>query len=167
MLLFCFGRMLRQRLKIEMTILFLCTEDDLSYRPLSYAQAFRRRGIPVVCVEKGFPVNGDLQDCLRLCPERPSLIIHPEAASPYLPSGLTEVDIPTACFQVDTYAYTRRRIAWSMLFDHVFVSHPGYDAEFRTAGHPAAHFIPHAVDAELFAGQELERTFEVGWVGQV
>jgi len=54
-----------------------------------------------------------------------------------------------------------------MLFDHVFVSHPGYDTEFRTAGHPAAHFIPHAVDAELFAGQELERTFEVGWVGQV
>ena len=53
MLLFCFGRVLRQRLKVEMMILFLCTEDDLSYRPLSYAQAFRRRGIPVVCVEKG------------------------------------------------------------------------------------------------------------------
>jgi hypothetical protein len=77
------------------------------------------------------------------------------------------VGIPTACFQVDTYAYTRRRIAWSMLFDHVCVFHPGYDVEFRKAGHPGAHLIPHAVDGELFAGKELERTFEVGWVGQI
>lgn len=148
-------------------ILFLCTEDDLWHRPFSYAQAFRRRGIRVVCVEKGFPFNGNLQDCLRLCPERPSLILHPEAASPYLPLGLACVDIPTACFQVDTYAYTNRRIAWSMLFDHVFALHPGYDVEFRKAGHPGAHFLPHAVDAELFADKELARGFDVGWVGQV
>ena len=148
-------------------ILFLCTDDDLWHRPSAYAQAFRRRGIPVVCLRKGFPVNGDLQECLRLCPERPSLILHPEAVSAYLPWGLTEVDIPTACFQVDTYAYTSRRIAWSMLFDYVFVFHPAYDIEFRRAGHSGAQFISHAVDAELFAGKELERIFEVGWVGQV
>lgn len=149
-----------------MTILFLCTEEDLQYRPCSYAQAFRRQDIRVVCVKRGFPFNGDLQDCLSLCPERPSLILHPEAVSPYLPSGLAEVDIPTACCQIDTYAYTRRRIAWSMLFDHVFVFHPGYDVEFRKAGHPGAHLLPHAVDTEHFAKKELERNYEVGWVGQ-
>lgn len=118
-------------------------------------------------MERSFPFNVDLRDCLKLCPERPSLILQPETASPYLPSGLTEVDIPTACFQVDTYAYTQRRIAWSMLFDHVFVYHPGYDIKFRKSGHPGAHFIPHAVDTEPFAGEELERAFEVGWVGQI
>ena len=150
-----------------MMILFLCTDDDLFHRPSSYAHAFRRLGISVVCVRSGSPVNVELQECLRLSPERPSLILHPEAASPYLPWGLSEVDIPTACFQVDTYAYTRRRIAWSMLFDHVFALHPGYDVEFRKAGHPGAHFLPHAVDAELFADKELERNYEVGWVGQV
>jgi hypothetical protein len=150
-----------------MTILFLCLEEDLWHRLASYAQAFRRRGIRVVCLERGFSFNGDLQDCLKLCPERPSLILQPEAGSPYLPWGLTEIDVPTASLQIDTYAYTRRRIAWSMLFDHVFVFHPGYDVEFQKAGHPGAHFISHAVDTELFAGKELERTFEVGWVGQV
>lgn len=150
-----------------MTILFLCPKEELRHRLASYAQAFRKRGIRVVCVAKSFPFNVNLQDCLELCPERPSFILHPEAASSYLPLGLTEVDIPTAFFQIDTYAYTRRRIAWSMLFDHVFVFHPGYDAAFREAGHPGARFIPHAVDSELFAGKELERTFEVGWVGQV
>ena len=148
-------------------ILFLCTDDDLWHRPSSYAQAFRRRGVPVACLRKGFPANCDLEECLRLCPERPSLILHPEGVSPCLPRGLAEVNIPTVCFQVDTYAYTRRRIAWSMLFDYVFVFHPDYDLEFRRAGHPGARFISHAVDAELFAGKELERIFEVGWVGQV
>ncbi|HVH72646.1 MAG TPA: glycosyltransferase [Candidatus Dormibacteraeota bacterium] len=84
-----------------------------------------------------------------------------------MPWGLTDVDIPTACFHVDTYAYTRRRIAWSTLFDHVFVFHPAYDTEFGKAGHSGAHFLPHAVDGELFKGREWERNYEVGWVGQV
>jgi hypothetical protein len=83
-----------------------------------------------------------------------------------MPLGLTKVNIPTACFQVDTYAYTRSRISWSMLFDLVFVFHPGYDTEFRTAGHPGAHFIPHAIEPALFHGEESGRVFEIGWVGQ-
>jgi hypothetical protein len=53
-----------------------------------------------------------------------------------------------------------------MLFDLVFVFHPGYDTEFRTAGHPGAHFIPHAIEPSLFIGEELGRVFELGWVGQ-
>jgi spore maturation protein CgeB len=83
-----------------------------------------------------------------------------------LPWGLTEVDIPTGCFQIDTFAYTRRRISWSMVFDLVFVFHPGYDAEFRKAGHPQAHLIPHAIDASIFSDDDFERVYEVGWVGQ-
>ena len=84
----------------------------------------------------------------------------------FLPSGLTGIDIPTASFQVDTYAYTRRRISWSVLFDLVLVFHPGYDVKFRGAGHPGAQLMPHAVEAEFFLGPELERIYEVGWVGQ-
>jgi hypothetical protein len=83
-----------------------------------------------------------------------------------MPLGLTKVNIPTACFQIDTYAYTRRRIAWSMLFDLVFVFHPGYDTKFRAAGHPGAHFIPHAIEPSLFLGEEPGRVFDIGWVGQ-
>ena len=150
-----------------MIILVLSLQKELLRESNAYARAFHRKGFCIVGVEMGFPLNGDLSQLLRLCPEQPSLILHPESATPYLPWGLGQVGIPTASFQIDTYNYTRRRIAWSMLFDHVFVFHPGYDAEFRRAGHPGAHFLPHAVDAGLFVGKELERTFEVGWVGQV
>jgi hypothetical protein len=149
-----------------MTILVLCREDNLCNMLARYAEAFRRRGIRLVCADPKFPWNGKIDEWLRLCPERPSLIWHPEADAPFLPWGLAEVDIPTACFQVDTYAYTSQRILWSMLFDLVLVFHPGYDAKFRDAGHPAAYFLPHAVDAQHFSGPELERVYAVGWVGQ-
>lgn len=132
-----------------------------------YAAGLRRRGVKLVCMQEGFPFNGDLQDCLRLCPEPPSLILQPEADVPYLPWGLANVNIPTACFQVDTYSYLRHRIRWSMLFDEAIVFHPGYDRLFQRAGHPGAWVFLHAVRAELFQGEELERAFEVGWVGQV
>ncbi|SRR6266566_133328 len=150
-----------------MIILVLSLQKELLRESNAYARAFQRKGFCTIGVEMGFPLNGDLSQLLHLCPEQPSLILHPESATPYLPWGLSQVGIPTASFQIDTYTYTRRRISWSMLFDHVFVFHPGYDVEFQRAGHPGAHFLPHAVDTEFFAGKELERNYEVGWVGQV
>jgi hypothetical protein len=118
-------------------------------------------------MESGFPFNGALQDCLRLCSERPILILHPESDMPYLPWGLAMVDIRTACFQVDTYAFTRRRITWSMLYDQAIVFHPEYPAIFQNAGHPNTVFFAHAVETDFFPATELKRIFEVGWVGQV
>jgi hypothetical protein len=149
-----------------MTILVLCGEGNLCNMLGRYAEAFRRRGIRLVCADPKFARNGTLDEWLEVCPERPSLIWHPESDVPFLPWGLASVDIPTACFQVDTYAYTNKRIAWSMLFDLALVFHPGYEAKFRDAGHPGARFVAHAVDAQHFAGPEMERTYEVGWVGQ-
>jgi hypothetical protein len=148
-----------------MTILALWREEDTDQKLPAFARAFLRRGTRIIFVQASFPQNGNLNQLLERCPERPDLILHPEFL-PILPWGLTKVNIPTACFQIDTYAYTRRRIAWSMLFDLVFVFHPGYEVEFQKAGHPGAHVIPHAIDASLFLGEELERMFEIGWVGQ-
>jgi hypothetical protein len=149
-----------------MTILVLCEEGNLCNMLAHYAAALRGRGVRLVCADPKFARNGDLDEWLRLCPERPSLIWHPESDVPFLPWGLASVDIPTVCFQVDTYAYTRKRIAWSMLFDLVLVFHPGYDSKFRDAGHAGARFVAHAVDGQHFAGPEIERVYDVGWVGQ-
>jgi len=150
-----------------MTILVLCREDNLCNALADYARAFRQRGIRLVCAPRGFPLNGDIRELLRLCPEGPSFILHPESDLPLLPSSLTEVDVPTVCFQVDTYSYTEHRIRWSMLFDHNFLFHPGFEQRFRQAGHPSAIAMSHAIDAGLFSGPTCDRVLEVGWVGQV
>ncbi len=148
-----------------MTILVLRREEGIDQKWASHMRAICRRGDRVVGVPPSFPPNGDVSQLLDRCPERPDLILHPEYI-PIMPRGLIKVNIPTACFQIDTYAYTRRRIAWSMLFDLVFVFHPGYDAEFRAAGHPGAHFIPHAIEASHYSDEEPSRVFDIGWVGQ-
>jgi len=149
-----------------MTILFLCRQQDLNRERRGYARALQRRGVRLVCADEGFPLNGDIRALLERCPEKPSLIIQPETVFPLLPWGLNEIDIPTACFQIDTYAYIHRRVRWSMLFDYTILFHPGFEARFRCAGHPRPVTLPHAVDAEVFQGPEQERIFEVGWVGR-
>lgn len=149
-----------------MTILFLCHEDHLCREPRGYAGALARCGVRLVFAEHGFPRNGDVRRLLELCSERPSLILHPELV-PLLPVGLTEVNIPTACLQVDTYTYTHRRIRWSMLFDYAVVFHPGFEERFRRAGHPRLLAVGHAVDPSQFAGPAGEPIFDIGWVGGV
>jgi hypothetical protein len=149
------------------SVLFLCRLHDLNKERHGYAKAFRKRGINLVCVPDKFPVDSDLRVLLDRYPDKPSLIIQPETVFPILPWGLTETSIPTACFQIDVHAYTCRRICWSMLFDYAILFHPGFDEQFRRAGHPKPLILPHAVDAETFEKSEGERDLEVGWVGRV
>lgn len=111
-------------------------------------------------------MNVDIRRLLDQCPGRPSLIVRLETDFPLLPWGLTEVDIPTACFQTDTYAFTQHRVRWSLLFDYTVLFHPGFEDRFRQAGHARPVTLPYAVMRELFQGPERERIFEVGWVGQ-
>jgi hypothetical protein len=80
--------------------------------------------------------------------------------------GLHESDSPTACFQVDTYAYTHRRIRWSMLFDYALVCHAGFEEKFRAAGIPRPFTLLHAVNPAFFPDQDLNRVFDVSAVGR-
>lgn len=149
-------------------MLILCLCPELYHWKLvpGYASAFRRRGIDFFCIDDNLPFDVPLDEVLKRCPRRPSWIFHFESALPLLPQGLETSEIPTVCFHVDTYAFTRRRIRWSNLFDHVAVFHPGYEEIFQQAGHPGAFLLPHAVRYEFFEGPEPAREFELGWVGQ-
>lgn len=148
-----------------MTVLCLCQEDNHRKLIPGYASAFRARGISFLCVGSDLPFDCSLEEILRTYPERPSCIFHFESDFPLLPDGLEHSDIPTVCFQVDTYAFTKRRMRWSSLFDHVAVFHPGYETRFQEEEHPGAFLLPHAVRGDLFNQPELFRGFEVGWVG--
>jgi glycosyltransferase involved in cell wall biosynthesis len=150
-----------------MNILYLCRQSDLNYKePDLFARAFRRCGLNVVCLKDDFPADGNIQVVLDQSQQLPKMIVLAESAHDLLPQGLEKVNIPTVSFQSDTYAYTRRRIRWSMLFDYAVVFHPGFEARFRSAGHPRVITWSHAADPELFSGQQEQRTFEVGWVAR-
>jgi len=149
-----------------MLILCLCCEEHHWKLLPGIADAFRRQGIEFLCAQEPATPNSHLSEFLRLCQHRPSWIFHFECNRSILPEGLVESEIPTVYFDVDTYAFTRRRMRWASLFDHVAVFHPGYEQLFRRSGHRGAFLHPHAVCREFFEGPELAREYEVGWVGQ-
>jgi len=149
-----------------MLILCLCPEHYHWKLIPGYASAFRRLGIEFFCLGDNLPFDAPLDDLIKFCPSPPFWIFHFESALPLLPQGLEKSEIPTVCFHADTYAFTRKRIRWSYLFDHVAIFHPGYDRLFARAGHPGAFLHPYAVHREFFDGPELRREFELGWVGQ-
>lgn len=150
-----------------MLILCLCPEIYHWKLIPGYATAFRRRNIEFCCIQDSLPLDVPLGEILKLCPAHPSWIFHFESGLPLLPQGLASSPIPTVCFHADTYTFTRKRIRWSYLFDHVAVFHPGFDGIFARAGHPSALLLPHAVSREFFDGPEFSREFEIGWVGQI
>ncbi len=149
-----------------MNILYLCRQKDMGWGQAALARALERRGVRISCLEDNTKLDSDVHALAAACSERPSLILHPELNFPILPHGLAEIDIPTACLQIDTYAYTDRRIKWSMLFDYPIVYHPGYRERFLQAGHPGAVEFFHAADRKLFDGLPRERIFDVGAVGR-
>ena len=149
-----------------MLILVLCREPHLYKETRGLLTAFCRRNVEMVGVPEGTPVNANLRELVERCPERPSLILQPEAFYPFLPWGLTDSEIPTACLQIDTFVYAHRRVRWSKLFDYPILFHPGFEEDFRRAGNPMPLTLFHAAQRELFEGPELERVFEVGWVGR-
>ena len=148
-----------------MNILVLCQEDNHRKLLPAYVRALRGHGTNLAFVDPTTALDSQLSEIIALCAIQPDWIFHFESDFPLLPKGLVSSSVPTMCFHVDTYAFTRRRIRWSSLFDGVAVFHPGYDRIFADAGHPGAFVLPHAVQGELFDKPERNRVYEVAWVG--
>lgn len=148
-----------------MNILVLCQEDNHRKLLPAYVRALRTKGDRMSFVDPTVALDAPLAEIVARCERRPDWILHIESDFPLLPKGLASSHIPTMCFHVDTYAFTRRRIRWSSLFDAVAVFHPGYERVFAEAGHPGAFVLPHAVQGELYDRPERNRVYEVAWVG--
>jgi hypothetical protein len=149
-----------------MRVLVLARRSHLPWYGFAYGSALARLGACLSYLDEDTPPNATIQDLVKRCPARPDLIYLPDLHRTPIPSGLTTIDIPTLNVNEDTYAYTDRRVRWSMLFDYTLVFHPGFEDRFRAAGHPRPMFLPLAVDRDVLEGPEEERTFDVGFVGR-
>ena len=150
-----------------MNILCLAPEDS-SWKMLPfYASAFRKRGVEIHFLDWSLPLDTSLDAILSSLTFTPDYLFNPECGFPFLPEDIAQSRIPTIRLDVDTYTFTRRRIRWASLFDHVAVCHPGFDAAFREKiSHPATLVLAHAVHREFFDLPEIPREFDIGWVGQ-
>lgn len=132
-----------------------------------YASAFRKRGIEIHFLDWSLPLNTSLDAILSSLTFTPDYLFSPDCGFPFLPDDIAQSRIPTIRLDVDTYTFTRRRIRWASLFDHVAVCHPGFDALFRESiSHPGTLVLAHAVHRQFFELPDLPREFDIGWVGQ-
>jgi len=136
-----------------MTVVLLCGEDEIDKERRGYARAFGRVA-PLRFIAPSDAWHQELPDNARI-------IINPDGR-PWLPRGIERVNVPTAVFHIDTYVALERRIRWSRMYDYAFIFHPGFEAMFG----PCAGLLPHAAERDLFDQPEIERRYEVGWVGR-
>ena len=114
------------------------------------------------------PLDTSLEVILSGLRFEPDYLLHPDSGFPFLPDGIARSIVPTIRLDVDTYAFTRRRIRWASLFDHVAVCHPGYRELFqRELQHDSTLLLAHAVHREYFDLPEIDREFDFGWAGQI
>ena len=150
-----------------MHVLWLSREDEFMREIKGLALALQRAGYSLTCLEPDTRPDVHIDDLIGKCPEAPSLIVHPEPWVAVLPRGLTEVAIPTVGIQCDVYAFTHRRLLYSMLFDYVAILHPGFENIFREAGHSRTITLPFAADPEYFFDSDQSRVYEIACVGRL
>jgi hypothetical protein len=149
-----------------MIALVLCQEANLCKELWGYARALRRNGVALSCIGANTRPDVDINELLSACPARPDFILYPDSDFCCMPHGLHEVDIPTVCFQFDTYNNTARRIRWSTLFDVPVLFHPGFDKKYRDAGHSHPLTLAHAAQRDFYDTNPVEKTIDLGWVGR-
>jgi hypothetical protein len=151
-----------------MKILCLCPENGGWKLLPFYASAFRKRGAELHFLDWSVPLDSSLEEVLSVLPFQPDYLFHPDSGFPFLPDGIAQSIIPTIRLDIDTYAFTRRRIRWASLFDHVAVCHPGFETLFqRKLKHFSILLLAHAVHREYFDLPEIDREFDFGWAGQI
>jgi hypothetical protein len=143
-------------------IFYLSKPKDVVRERLGYQRAWAKMGIEVICIGSMGSISENIK---KLDPDQELIgILHPEIW-PGAPLDMWDQDIPSLCLQIDTESITNRRIRISRLFDGAVVFHPGYDEIFRKAGILQPILVPHAVEREQFNLPEMERIYDIGWVG--
>lgn len=82
-------------------------------------------------------------------------------------TGLTELECPTAIWFADYWPGNYERLRYARLFDYVFVSQRDWMKDFVTAGCPQVHWLPFACEPEIHCDYQLERMYDIGFVGHV
>jgi len=79
--------------------------------------------------------------------------------------GLTELPCPTALMIGDYWPGDHGRIKTARLFDHVFVTDQNGMRDFPAGGCKSVHWTPFAADDRFHRDFQLERIYDIGFVG--
>lgn len=81
--------------------------------------------------------------------------------------GITRMECPTAIWISDYFPGYYHSLRYARLFDHVFMSQKDWLGDFTAAGCKQVHWLPFACDPQIHRDHQLERKYDVGFVGHV
>lgn len=113
------------------------------------------------------PLNAEFKQVLEGMPEgfEPSLYLWIDSGPKEAPRGTGDSPLPKACYLIDTHVAPELRLRMAANFDVAFLAQKGQVELFRRAGIRRVYWMPLACSPELHALPEMDRHYDVSYVG--
>jgi spore maturation protein CgeB/Tfp pilus assembly protein PilF/ubiquinone/menaquinone biosynthesis C-methylase UbiE len=115
------------------------------------------------------PAEAAMADIMQALPASfaPELFLWVESGMNFTPPDIRSLDCPKACYLIDSHLNLDWHRTWARLFDFVFVAQRQYLPVFTEAGCPEVHWLPLACDPSLHRKLDVEKKYDVGFVGSI
>ena len=110
-----------------------------------------------------------MADVMRAVPAgfEPELLLWVESGMNFVPKDIASFGCPKACYLIDSHLNLDWHLTWARMFDFVFVAQRHYLEAFKEAGCPEVHWLPLACDPDLHRKYNVEKKYDVGFVGSI
>ncbi len=118
--------------------------------------------------ELGHNVTAETGDCAEKMDvsgfDGDLIILHESLGMRELPHGIERASIPTVFYTIDVHLNFYWHREYAQLFDYVFVSQKDYVSRFQ---HENVFWLPWSVDPLIFRDYNLERKYDIVFVGTI
>ena len=98
---------------------------------------------------------------------KPDLYLWVETGLDKLPRDLKGLDIPKACYLIDTHLHLEDHLVKARYFDYVFLAQKEYIEAFKEIGCKYVYWLPLGCDPEIHEKHQVEKKYDVGFVGSL
>ncbi len=99
--------------------------------------------------------------------ERPDVFIWIESVGRILPQNIKALEIPTACYFIDSHLHLNEHIELAKNFDFVFIAQSEYVNDFIAAGNKKVFWLPLGADPEIHDRFSESKKHDIGFVGSL
>ena len=97
----------------------------------------------------------------------PDFYFYVETGLSDIPFDLEELKIPKVCYLIDTHLHLEKHIEIAKRFDVVFLAQKEYVQAVQSQGNSQVFWLPLACDPEIHGKVEVEKEWDVGFVGSI
>ncbi len=117
------------------------------------------------------PLNGnaDIASIINsLTPEtKPDYFIWIESIQGNFPNNISKLNIPSACYLIDSHIKLELHLDWAKHFDFVFIAQREYIQNFKDAGIQNVFWLPLGCDIEIHSKLSDSKRHDISFIGSI